>query len=316
MVNTAVRQESMLAPRKSGQANPATAWIEPQTVGNGEKSTGFGQLEDRPAVASLAAPANETATGAQQEENISRKQFEVLQQLLEQQRASAVRSQLEFQQIRAIQLRSALASSQTANNTHTLSRVAVFRLKALAVGIVGILLFIVFNYLSIYARHKGLIATINQARKEGQYTRTSAWFVVFAYEYPVFASLRFINRNFPTAVVYAYYTEPFATHMREHPGDWISLMFVYSEQYSDANGREIMCAVGLMYDIEECKTPCGGPSPGFTQYAINIATGGLEGFMFGAIGGNIATAAVGAGIGAVISGVTTYFSTIDEPTDC
>ena len=190
-----------------------------------------------------------------------------LTRLLAQQQSAAAAQQRSLQQLITGEELAALGAINTAQNTKRIRQIETIRLTSTVVLVVGLLIYGAYVYLSIARKYADLIAAIKKAQQDRAYAfDTSAWFIPFAYEYPVFAGWRFQNRSFPAAVVYAWYTLPYSTYARADFDKWINAMFNYSQNNKNASGQQIMCAVGAQYKIAKCLPPCPGPSTTWVDY--------------------------------------------------
>nr|UMO78823.1 hypothetical protein [Pandoravirus belohorizontensis] len=238
-----------------------------------------------------------------------------LADLLAQQRAAAAAQQQALSQLTTGEELAALGAVQTAANTKRIKQIQTVRLALTASLIVSLLVYALYIYISIRTRYKDLLAAIDKAIAAGAYRKTSAFFIPFAYDYPIASQLQFENRGFPAAVVYAWYTKPYSTYARADFNKWIRDMFAYAQTHQDKDGQDIMCYVGRQYKIPPCHPACPGPvDDGPLGYATSAFTFGSQGAFLGHIlGGGVGpTALAGAAVGGIIGGVFGAFSNYER----
>ncbi|AVK75902.1 hypothetical protein pkur_cds_270 [Pandoravirus kuranda] len=236
--------------------------------------------------------ASNPATAAQQA---------TLADLLAQQRQAAAAQQAALSQLTTGEELAALGAVQTAANTKRIKQIQTVRLVTSIALVVSLVAYALYIYVSIRSRYKDLLAAIDRAIAAGAYTKTSAFFIPFAYEYPIVTHFQLENRGFPAAVVFAWYTKPYSTYSRPDFNKWISEMFAYSQTNQDASGQQIMCHVGQQYKIAKCHPACPGPQANAaTDYLTSAFTFGAQGAFVGGLSGGplaIATGLLGAGFG-------------------
>jgi hypothetical protein len=232
-----------------------------------------------------------------------------LADLLAQQRAAAAAQQQALSQLTAGEELAALGAVQTAANTKRIKQIQTLRLVTTGALVLSLLVYALYIYISIRTRYKDLIDAIDKAIAAGAYNQTSAFFIPFAYNYPIATQLRLENRGFPAAVVFAWYTKPYSTYARADFNKWIAEMFQYAQQNQDKSGQDIMCYVGRQYKIAKCLPACPGPvDDGPLGYATSAFTFGSQGAFVGQIFGG----PIGAGIGALIGAGFGAFSNYER----
>lgn len=230
-----------------------------------------------------------------------------LSDLLAQQRQAAAAQQQALAQLTSGEELAALGAVQTAANTKRIRQIQTVRLVTTGALIVSLLVYALYIYYSIRTRYKDLLEAIDKAIAAGAYRKTSAFFIPFAYDYPIASQFQFENRGFPAAVVYAWYTKPYSTYARADFNKWISLMFAYAQTNQDASGQDIMCHIGKQYAIPQCHPACPGPpSDAAADYLTSIFTFGAQGAFVGGISGG--PLAIFTGIAGGLFGAYTAYS--------
>lgn len=234
----------------------------------------------------------------------------VLYQLLERQQAQAAAQQRALQQLITTQELTAIGSINTAANTKRIKQIQTIRLVSTAILIIALITYALYIYISISQRYKDLIAAINGARAASVYGKTSAFFLVLAYEYPILARLQFQNSSFPAAVVYGWYTNGFSESVRANFNVWIQSMYNYSQQHKNADGATILCKCDAAekFKIPQCFNPCPGPSGnGPLDYATSAFTWGAQGAFVGSMVAPGVGTAIGGALGIGFGALSTFF---------
>ncbi|AVK74768.1 hypothetical protein pqer_cds_346 [Pandoravirus quercus] len=264
-----------------------------------EKRKKAGMSLSNPVTAVPAAAAGTTPAAASAPATLS--------DLLAQQRQAAAAQQQALAQLTSGEELAALGAVQTAANTKRIRQIQTVRLVTTGALIVSLLVYALYIYYSIRTRYKDLLAAIDKAIAAGAYRKTSAFFIPFAYDYPIASQFQFENRGFPAAVVYAWYTKPYSTYARADFNKWISQMFEYAQTHQDKDGQDIMCYVGRQYAIGPCHPACPGPpSDAAADYLTSIFTFGAQGAFVGGISGG--PAAIFTGIAGGLFGAFTAYS--------
>jgi hypothetical protein len=226
-----------------------------------------------------------------------------LERLLAQQAQAAAAQQRALQQLITGEELVALASINTAANTKRIKEIDTIRIVTLGMVVVSLLIYAAYIYFSIEYRYRPLINAIAAAKRANAFTfDVSPWFIPFAYEYPIFAGVRFLNRSFPAAVVFSWYTKPYSDYARTDFNKWLPYMFNYAQHHQDANANDILCAVGRQYNIPHCFPPCP-PQPNTTlDFLTSAFTFGSQGAFLGNMAGPEGSA-VGAVVGFIAGGL-------------
>lgn len=301
----AARLQGSSALRAAAAAPPLAPVLNVQPLASGTPAAAgavVGTVGQTPTAG--AAPALDTAT---------------LLRLLQAQQAAQQAQQQSFQRLIFTQQLTAVGALNTAKSTKRIQQIDTIRLISLAGIMLVLATYALFIYIRIRARYADLIAAIQQAMTQGYFSYpVSAWFIPLAYEYPLFAWLRFQNRSFPSAVVYAWYTQPYSASARAHFGDWLQKMFDYSQQNQDVSGAKVMCYVGQQYNIPQCLPACPGPSnSGTLDYATSMLTWGAQGGFIGSmIPGAPVTTLVGLGLGTAFGWFSSHQKSNNEQNLC
>lgn len=254
---------------------------------------------------------------------VTAQNVQLLQNLLATEKAEQQQQQKSLYSLLRQEQLTSVGVVQSENNLRTIQRVDKIRFILLIIAVAGLLLLIVSTYVTIYIRYKWMIDKIDEAIADGAFPdHGSGWFVAFAYEYPVFAALRYNNNAFPAAVVYAYYSSQFSSYMMANQNIYLEQMFeAATNGLPNVSGkptaRQIVCqVVGVPNNISQCERLCPGPnSLGALDYTTSAASWGMQGAflgelipvagpVFGFLGGSI----LGAGL--------TFWKSINAQQQC
>lgn len=218
-------------------------------------------------------------------------------------------------QVQEVSLLQQLLSTQRVNTLENLESEQTLkkqlRLDKIRFGLfiaifVSILIYMLTVYISIRTRYSLMIESLEKV-PSSSYGNRSAWYVAFAYEYPLFS--QYINKNFPAAVVYGYYSQAYSATMLSDAATIIPQMYSFSTLGANnavlPDAQSILCNSFQQYvQSTACEQNCPGPTnmPWYDFVSAGLATAtsgaflGLEGGPVGMVIGGIVGFGVGAGL--------------------
>lgn len=215
---------------------------------------------------------------------------QVLKQLISQQESQASAQQQSLYRLLKQEQVTTLGTIESERSLASIRKIDEVRFVLLLLAIAGILLLMISTYISIKQRYSWMIQQIDSAIASGGFSSEhgSGWFIAFAYEYPIFSSLRYNNDSFPAAVVYAYYTSQLSQYMVPNQNTYLEEMFqVATNGLPGVNDKptaqQIVCnVIGVPNNVAQCEQVCPGPNKlGLTDYATSGATWGMNGAFLG-----------------------------------
>ncbi len=249
----------------------------------------------------------------------SQQQLAALNTLVAQQKTTLSQAQRtqQLQRIEAIELLS------VQKDVRTQRRIEQVRFYGLIAFLLGILVFMLVQYVSLRVRYAEFLAFVDKARAANQYTATSGFKIVYAFEHPHFFAGQFGNGSqFPAAALTAFYNPVFSDDFRnaQPTGKYLGEMYALSvrglqSQTGAPSAITLICdTLGRDFRVSECANTriCTGPAVNtpWGQYVGSSLALGAAGAGV-AVGGGPLAAAAGFAVGAlagVVESTVSYFT--------